>query len=145
MTWDVKPPQPDPTAAARAVKAPAIIMIVTASLGLVGAILSFFMNAMALEAMREMHEQQNQKMPEIFEVIYGPLGSVIAVGTAILCAVALPAGIRMLSLRSWGLAVAGSICSILTAFSCSCCGLGAVAGVWALVVLSRPEVKSAFR
>ena len=50
--------------------------------------------------------------------------------------------IKMKNLRSYGLAVAASILSIL--FHCGCCCLGLGAGIWALVILSKPEVKAAF-
>ena len=50
--------------------------------------------------------------------------------------------IKMKNLRSYGLAIAASILSIL--FQCGCCCLGLGAGIWALVILSKPEVKAAF-
>jgi len=50
--------------------------------------------------------------------------------------------IKMKSLRSYGLAMTASILSIL--FQCGCCCLGIGAGIWALVILSKPEVKAMF-
>ena len=50
--------------------------------------------------------------------------------------------IKMKSLRSYGLAMTASILSIL--FQCGCCCLGLGAGIWALVILSKPEVKAMF-
>ena len=57
--------------------------------------------------------------------------------------VILMAGLRMRSLESYGLCIAGSVLSILPCSSCCC--VGVVIGVWSLVVLSRDEVKSAFQ
>ena len=50
--------------------------------------------------------------------------------------------IKMKSLRSYGLAMTASILSIL--FQCGCCCLGIGAGIWALVILSKPAVKAMF-
>jgi hypothetical protein len=54
--------------------------------------------------------------------------------------------VRMMSLKSYGLAV---LVSVLAAVPCvsfmACCGPGEGVGIWALVVLLNPEVRSAFR
>jgi hypothetical protein len=55
-------------------------------------------------------------------------------------------GINLRSLNHYGLAVIGSLWALLPCISCSgCCGLGQVAGIWALVVLLSEEVRSAFQ
>jgi hypothetical protein len=54
------------------------------------------------------------------------------------------AGIRMRSLQSYGLALISSLLACVPLISC-CCGLGQIAGIWALVVLMDPEVRTAFR
>jgi len=55
-------------------------------------------------------------------------------------------GVRMLSLKSYALAVCGAICAAIPCLSITaCCGLGEGIGIWALVVLLNPDVKSAFR
>lgn len=54
-------------------------------------------------------------------------------------------GIQMCRLRSYGLAIFASILALVPCISCSgCCVLGQVAGIWALVVLANPDVRSAF-
>ena len=50
--------------------------------------------------------------------------------------------IKMKNCQSYGLAMTAGILSIL--FQCGCCCLGLGAGIWALVILSKPEVKAAF-
>lgn len=57
--------------------------------------------------------------------------------------VTLMAGIRMLQRRSYGLVMTGVILGMLPC-TCCCC-LGLPFGIWALVVLSNPEVKNSFR
>jgi hypothetical protein len=54
--------------------------------------------------------------------------------------------IRMMMLKSYGLAV---FVAVLTAIPCispsACCMIGEAIGIWALVVLLNPEVRAAFR
>jgi len=51
-------------------------------------------------------------------------------------------GIKMKNLESYGLAMTASIVAMLP---CSCsCLIGLPVGIWALVILSKPEVKNAF-
>jgi hypothetical protein len=68
---------------------------------------------------------------------------VLGMVTAILGIIA---GVRMLSLKSYGFSVFTSILVAIPCISCSgCCGLGEGIGIWALVVLMNEEVKAAFR
>ncbi|HTU90649.1 MAG TPA: hypothetical protein VMF69_11290 [Gemmataceae bacterium] len=54
--------------------------------------------------------------------------------------------IRMLSLKNYTLAVFAAVLAALPIVSCSgCCGLGEIAGVWALIVLLNAEVRAAFQ
>jgi len=50
---------------------------------------------------------------------------------------------KMKSLENYGLAMAASIIAMIPCFS-PCCLLGLPIGIWALVVLTKPDVKSAF-
>jgi hypothetical protein len=52
-------------------------------------------------------------------------------------------GLKMKSLESYSLVMTVSIIAMIPCFS-PCCLIGLPIGIWALVVLSRPEVKSAF-
>ena len=52
------------------------------------------------------------------------------------------AAVQMKGLRSFGFAMTGAILAMIP---CNvCCLLGLPFGIWALVVLNRPDVKSAF-
>ena len=54
-------------------------------------------------------------------------------------------GIRMMSLKNYGLALFASIVAALPVVSCSgCCGAGEIVGIWALIVLLNPDVRAAF-
>lgn len=52
--------------------------------------------------------------------------------------------IKMRKCQSYGLAMTASILCLLCD-CCGCCGLGLGAGIWSLIVLSKPEVKAAFQ
>ena len=50
----------------------------------------------------------------------------------------------MKKLESYGMVMTATILSMLPCTS-SCCCLGLPLGIWILIVLAKPEVKSAFR
>jgi hypothetical protein len=55
-------------------------------------------------------------------------------------------GIRMLQLRSYGLAVFASVLAAVPFMSClACCGMGEIIGVWSIIVLLNPQVRMMFR
>ncbi len=58
--------------------------------------------------------------------------------------VVLAASIRMFSMKSYGFAKTGAIISVIPCLG-PCCILGIPFGIWALVVLAKPNVANAFR
>jgi hypothetical protein len=68
----------------------------------------------------------------------------IHVGFAVLSLVNALAAIQMMRLRMYPFALAGCILSMLNCGS-NCCLIGIPLGFWALVVLLKPEVRSAFQ
>ena len=76
--------------------------------------------------------------PSVGSILYGVLG----VGLGGLIAFG---GLQMTKFRMYGLAIAASVVATIPCFSCCCCGIGLSVGIWALVVLNKPEVKAAFR
>lgn len=77
----------------------------------------------------------------------GAIGYVIGSVFPILCLVLSPAtvigGIQMLRGRSRGLVLFGAVTAVVPLSSC-CFVLGIPAGIWALVVLRRPQVRAWF-
>ncbi len=53
------------------------------------------------------------------------------------------ASLKMKKLNQWGLCVAASIIAMIPCIS-PCCIVGLPIGIWCLVVLTKPEVKTAF-
>ncbi len=54
------------------------------------------------------------------------------------------AALKMKDLQQWNLAVVASILAMLPCIN-PCCIIGLPIGIWALVVLMRPDVKAAFK
>ncbi len=55
-------------------------------------------------------------------------------------------GLRMRLQQSYALAVSASVLSCIPCLTCTgCCGLGQGIGIWALVVLMKPDVRALFR
>lgn len=91
-------------------------------------------------------QQQEGQSPESFKtqsVAVGGIGCALGLLVALL---SLLGGIRMLSLRSYALCIAGAISAAIPCLSCSgCCCFGEIIGIWALVVLANAEVRAAFQ
>ena len=64
---------------------------------------------------------------------------------AIFAGVAFVGALRMKQLRSYNFAMTAAIIAIVPCTTYICCILATPLGIWALVVLMKPEVKAAFR
>jgi hypothetical protein len=75
------------------------------------------------------------------------VGWVGGFAVALVCMVTSPvilyAGIQMSKVRSYGLARAGAILSVIPCTTL-CCIAGIPIGIWTLVTLSKPEVRALF-
>ena len=124
------------------VMAPAITLIVLASIGLLAAIIGCVSaaigNAPPIDPTAPPFFQEMQKNQ------VGPLAASIQAGFAILNIVILIGAIQMLRFKMWGFALTVSILSILNVGNC-CCIFGAPVGIWSIIVLSQARVKSAFK
>ena len=74
----------------------------------------------------------------------GSLGVASNVIALLVSVFILVGGLKMRKLENYGLAMATSILAMIPCIS-PCCLIGLPVGIWAVVVLSKPEVKSAFR
>lgn len=123
--------------ARRRVQGPAIAMMITFGLTLV-ALMIFLPIAMAGPVAR-----QNNRMPF---PMGGPPGLILVMGAvqAIICIVIIAGAWQMRGLKSYGLAMTGSILAMIPYIS-PCCLLGLPFGIWSIVVLNDDNVKNAFR
>ena len=134
-------PQPiavNPGAVQAMVNGPAIFMMVLAIimilLQLLGAVLNLAGSAIAADLPPEIRDKI---------IAQGAFGLVQNVVIIIINIIILIGSIKMKKCQSYGLAMAASILCILCDWGCCCLGIGA--GIWAIVVLSKPEVKAVFR
>jgi GYF domain 2 len=130
-------------AALRAVKGPAIALIVTAVLYalscLWGIIRALFLHP---DLSRFQQFNMDPQVQKLVQVLSGPVGAIGSLLGLVFAVFILFGAIRMLALRNHQLAFAASILAMLPC-SC-CCVLGLPFGIWALVVLNKPDVKSQF-
>jgi hypothetical protein len=131
------------------VKAPAIGLIVCGAIDAAYGLLNLVANLMGGTAdaeippntppfVRQFIEQMNNNGPVMGAIVSLVM---IAVGGLIIFG-----GIQMLKQRTYGLAMAASILTMLPCITClGCCGVGEGIGIWALIVLLKDDVKRSFR
>jgi len=75
----------------------------------------------------------------------GAVGVIIAIVQLALSGFVILGSVKLRKLESYGVVMVATIISMLPCFTPSCCCvIGLPLGIWTLVVLSKPEVKSAF-
>jgi len=139
------PAGPPSRAAEAMVSSPSVGLIVTGILniitGLVGAIFNMAgMNRIPFEG----GNAPPGVNPEMLRMFSGGMGTVFnLVGVAVGVVVLLGA-LKMKKLESREWSMASAIMAMIPCIS-PCCIVGVPIGIWALVVLNKPEVKNAFR
>lgn len=128
-----------PNQAMDAVKGPALGLMITAGIGAAFQVLGLLMNL--LGAGMGAMARGSQGMPNMLS---GGIGAVFnVIGLAIAVVIFMGAG-KMKNLQSYGFAMAATILAMIPCIS-PCCLIGLPVGIWALVVLMKPEVKGAFQ
>jgi hypothetical protein len=146
------PPGPGNIAAREQVSTPAILLMVTGALAAVYQLINLVMSlsgggagALPPELFEDPNLAQYQELFERLQASAGPMGIFFALLGVALGGLIFFGGMKMKNLESHGLAIAASIIAMIPCFSGCCCLIGLPAGIWALVVLNKPEVKAAFR
>ena len=124
----------------RSVSNPATFLLVAAALGLLGSLVGVMMNVLQIN----MGSFGGMKNMEAFQAFQGTIAMVSSLVGIVLQVVILFGAWKMKQLRSYGWAMTAAIMALLCANPC-CCPLGLAAGIWSIVILNRPEVKSAFQ
>lgn len=127
---------PDDLAARNRVAGPAMALLVLGAMGVLLEIASLPMNAF-----------NAAPMPPVFGVDLNQHRGVMTFNTVIglvIGAVMLAAGIKMRNLEMRGLAMTAAILSCIPCFS-PCCCISLPFGIWAIVALNDPVVRTAFR
>jgi hypothetical protein len=117
--------------------------MVTAGLGLVFGLIGLMSSLFFPGHMPSMPGLDPDLIRVFEKLAYGPIAiGTKAIGLAI-SALILVGAMRMQKLTNHGMAMAAAIIAMIPCLS-PCCLLGIPFGIWALVVLSRPDVKSQF-
>lgn len=160
------PPAYDPAmiaaAARQRVLFPAIFLLVSAALNIAVAVLLAVLGvaygAVPPDQVQKLEQMMSQQNPQQWEELQRrgyTMNNVLELATRMFFTgggvtgfaglLILLGGIRMIQLRSYGLAVFASLLSAIPCISPSgCLMLGVMAGVWSLVVLLDVDVRSSF-
>ncbi len=145
------PPPPPPIAppptgagALQQVQGPAIGLLVTAIIGIVLGLFSLLGNVFGIG----MSGLQNigggsGATDRYMQYMSGGLGIVFAIIGLAISGFIIWAALQMKQLRNWNMAVAASIVAMIPCIG-PCCIIGLPIGIWAIIVLMKPEVKAAF-
>lgn len=132
------PAGPDPR---QQVQGPAIGLIVTAVVGGLWAIFSLLGNILGMGMMSlDQFTADYDWAQYAFGGAFGVIGALIGLAVA---GFILWTALQMKELKSWTISVVASILAMIPCIS-PCCIIGLPIGIWALVVLLKPEVKAAF-
>jgi hypothetical protein len=135
------------------VKAPAIGLIVTAAVNIILCVWSLFSRPDAEQIQEfntKIQQLNNPQIEQIFHkgiaMLNGPLAIANGIFELAISTLILIGAIKMLSLRSYGFAFAAAVLAVLPCVT-PCCGflIGIAFGIWSLIVLNKPEVKSHFK
>ena len=121
------------------VDGPAIALMVVSILGLVLQAMSLVINLVGASFMT-MRQMPNEPWARMFS---GPLGVGVNGFELLINGFILLGAVKMRRLENYGLVMAATIVAMIPC-NWPCCILGLPIGIWALVVLAKPEVKSAF-
>jgi preprotein translocase subunit YajC len=131
-------------AALQLVKGPAIGLKVTAIVGLVLVAVGLVMSIMTLGGFQIFPQQINDpQMQKLLSSLSGGLGIVQGIIGGVVGVIVLIGAAKMQKLQSYQFALTASIVAMVPCIS-PCCVFGLPFGIWALVVLNKPEVKSQF-
>ncbi|MCP3098175.1 hypothetical protein LZ198_04695 [Myxococcus sp. K15C18031901] len=132
------------TQAKEAVSIPAILLMVTSALTFLYALVSTLRPMDQALMDQFMSNPQLREFEGTFQFLSSGAGRFAAAAPMlVLNALTFVGALKMKSLQSYGMAMTGAIAALVP-----CCGpcycLGLPLGIWALVVLSKPEVKARF-
>jgi len=131
-------------AALQLVKGPVIGLKVTAILGLFLVAVGLVVNILMLSGVHIGPQQiYDPQMQKLFNSLGGGLGIIQDIIGGIVGVIVLIGAAKMQKLQSYQFALTASIVAMVPCIS-PCCVFGLPFGIWALVVLNKPEVKSQF-
>jgi hypothetical protein len=136
----VPPPGPAPVDPREAVKLPATLMIAAAAIGAAFCLLVILLNILGtgLGAMAGGSGED-----QMFNLFSGGVGIAIELVGLAVAAFIVYGALQMKALKNYNMAMIAAAISMVPCVS-PCCLVGLPAGIFALVILLKPEVKAAF-
>ena len=128
-----------------AVNVPSILLIITGALNVLLSLMGLVSPRQDLSAMMGNGDPNVARQMEQFKPIMdaaqrvGPVTSLIGIAVG---AFVIYGALQMRSLKGYGLAMGSAIVALIPCFGCYCVGIPV--GIWALVVLSKADVKASF-
>lgn len=129
--------------AVRQVQGPAIGLLITAVLGLAGAVGTLGMHAFGI-AIEPPGRHGGDPFQQLINFSAGGLGMIQGLVQLAVGGVILYGALKMMKLQNYQLAMVSTVMAMVPCVS-PCCVVGLPIGIWALVVLIKPEVKSVFK
>jgi hypothetical protein len=130
--------------AAALVNGPGIALMIVGILCILASLWGVVSNLAGFNAAGQNAANLPPQFQQWMRLMTGPLGMGINVIALLFGAFFIFASTKMRKLESYGMVMTATILSMLPCTS-SCCCIGLPLGIWILVVLAKPEVKSAFR
>lgn len=142
------PPAPPPAAgppASQQVQGPAMGLMITAVIGGLLNLLSLGVNVLGMggSALSNMGGGGGGPADRYMQYMSGGAGIVFAILGLAVAGFIIWVSLQMKQLHKWTLAVVASIVAMIPCIS-PCCIIGLPIGIWAVIVLMKPEVKSSF-
>ena len=132
------PMSPNPVNPQEAVKLPGMLLMIYGAVTALGQLLFLALSFLGIGL-----NAVNGGNGAMAGMMSGAIGVVVRLLMLVLCGVIILGGMKMQKLQSYNLAMAAAVVALLPC-SCPCCLIGIPLGIWALVVLMKPEVKAAF-
>lgn len=114
---------------------PAICLIVTGVLGVLVNVFQVIISIVDPDFLQQ-NNAFGQDTPPALSAVVGAVFTIFGILTVV-------GAIAMIKRRYYGLALTGTILAMIDIGNC-CCILGLPFGIWALIILVRPDVKEAF-
>jgi hypothetical protein len=134
--------------AREAVNVPSILLMVVGGLGVAMALWGLVAPTNTEQLNEMLNRPELEQYRGLLSTLAGGAGRLFNLLPLALSGLVIFGGMKMRNLESHGMAMAGAICAMIPCIGpgcCTCLPTGIAAGIFALTVLNKPEVKAAFR
>ncbi len=137
---DILPPAGPSNSPSDQVNMPAMGLMIAGALGIVGNIL-FLLLSLGMFAINLPFSSG----PGMGGLMVGSIGMFFRILGLCASGFVVYGGMQMKGLKNYTMALVAAIVAVIPCFiPCPCCFIGIAAGIWAIIVLIKPEVKAAF-